>query len=456
MKKVTTFFSLATIAMGLAAFSTGSADPTDATGGEFWNYPSNGSDDLEAPLTLAPRNIDLAICLDTSGSMDGLIESAKQRLWALVNDLGKATPTPQLRISLMAFGSPEYGADNGWVKTLLPLTTDLDLVSMKLFELQTNGGDEYVARATDAAVKQLDWSTAPGALKMIVIAGNESADQDPILTVEQASFGAADKGILVHALYCSQTAGPQQKASQGQALQGQFGINQQVVHGLGPVAASSPAIVTVLDEIALGWKKVSTLAGGAFAMINQDSGVIVIDTPYDDGLISLSDDINSTYIAYGVNAGWNLSNQIAQDSNAACLNTEAAASRAQTKGGKLYVCSWDLVDALESGQVELGTIDTALLAEELRTLSAESLGKLIETKRTERTRIQGEIDALGVKREAFLVTKRAEIEADESEAFDSVLRKAFRKEAAAKGFVFPAPIAPLPEVSRTEIMLDDC
>ena len=38
----------------------------------------------------ATRDIDLAICLDTSGSMTGLIESAKQRLWALVNDLALA------------------------------------------------------------------------------------------------------------------------------------------------------------------------------------------------------------------------------------------------------------------------------------------------------------------------------------------------------------------------------
>ncbi|MFT5081533.1 MAG: hypothetical protein ACI84E_002196, partial [Planctomycetota bacterium] len=68
-----------------------------------------------------------------------------------------------------------------------------------------------------------------------------------------------------------------------------------------------------------------------------------------------------------------------------------------------------------------------------------ALTKLIDSKRADRTRIQGEIAALGLKREAFLSMKRAELSADESEAFDSVLRKAFRDKATAKGFKFPAP-----------------
>ncbi|MCZ6812315.1 MAG: hypothetical protein O7D97_09960, partial [Planctomycetota bacterium] len=44
------------------------------------------------------RHVDLVICLDTSGSMQGLIESAKQKLWGIVNDLALAEPTPELRV----------------------------------------------------------------------------------------------------------------------------------------------------------------------------------------------------------------------------------------------------------------------------------------------------------------------------------------------------------------------
>jgi hypothetical protein len=455
-----THFALAAAAAAVGFIGLSFAGHEKGTTSDFWSYPSQNPTADDAVAALTPQDIDLAICLDTSGSMDGLIESAKQRLWALVNDLAKAEPAPKLRVSLLTYGSPDFGADNGWVRTVLPLTTDLDMVSMRLFELRTNGGDEYVARVADAAAKQLRWSQAPGALKMIVVAGNESAEQDPVLTLKQAVGGAADMGIIVHSLYCRQGGAmpqmarnpiPAQSANtvpvaqvgSAQSGAGNQAINSQVVssvNSVGPVAASSPPVVMVLDELALGWKKVATLAGGAFAMIDQDSGIVVIETPFDADLVKLSTDINDTYIAYGENSRWNASNQVAQDANAASLNSENAAARAMTKGGQLYFCSWDLIDALDSGQLEVSKLDANLMAEELRLLSAEALGEMIEKKRAERKRIQGEIEALGVKRAAFLEAKRAELSADESEAFDSVLRKAFRENAIKKGFQFPAPV----------------
>ena len=42
----------------------------------------------------ARRDVDLVIALDVSGSMEGLIESAKQRLWDITNELARARPVP--------------------------------------------------------------------------------------------------------------------------------------------------------------------------------------------------------------------------------------------------------------------------------------------------------------------------------------------------------------------------
>ena len=459
MKSITSVLAITSFAMATGiSFATHKEVPR----GEFWSYPHHDAASAAA-IQHAPKDIDLAICLDTSGSMGGLIESAKQRLWALVNDLGKAEPAPRLRIAVLAYGSPLYGADNGWVKTLVPLTTDLDMVSNQLFALQTNGGDEYVARVADAATKQLQWSSEPGALKMIVVAGNESAEQDPLLTLEQAMGVSSEQGILVHALYCREG---------GSGGQQYGGIQAQLVSSIGsvgPVAASAPTLAVPLDGIALGWKKIATLAGGAFAMIDQNDGVIVVETPYDDRLIGLSTEINRTYIPYGAGADWNRRNQTEQDINSVRMNNEAAASRAQTKGGKLYFCSWDLVDALTAGEVEIDKVDKELLAEGLRELSVEELGTLVEEKRKERKRIQSEIDVLGQLRDAFIVKKHAELDSDESEAFDSVLRKAFRTNAETKGFRFPkvaaAPeseasiidrIAPVETVKELKDQMDGC
>ena len=95
--------------------------------------------DVPGDYKPAPQAIDLAICLDTSGSMSGLLNSAKQKLWDIVNDLAMAEPAPKLRVALLTFGNLGYEAENGWVSVDSELTDDLDAVSQKLFALGTNG-----------------------------------------------------------------------------------------------------------------------------------------------------------------------------------------------------------------------------------------------------------------------------------------------------------------------------
>src|SRR3954471_6534365 len=124
------------------------------------------------------KPVDLVICLDTSNSMDGLIDSAKRKLWDIVNDFGRAKPTPFLRVALYSYGNDGYDPKVGWVRKELDLTTDLDKVSEKLFGLTTQGGTEYVARVTRDALSGLNWSTERDALKIIFVCGNEPADQD--------------------------------------------------------------------------------------------------------------------------------------------------------------------------------------------------------------------------------------------------------------------------------------
>ncbi len=415
--------------------------------------PSEAPDKLLAselaPVLEVPRDIDLALCLDVSGSMDGLIDSAKQRLWALVNDLALAEPTPRLRVSLITYGNPLYGPDNGFVQIQVPLTDDLDLVSMKLFELTTNGGDEYVARVTQAATESLLWSSDPKALKMIVVAGNESAEQDPLVTLEVACGNAIAKGILVNTLYCSQGEGVQSLN-----MVQQVGVTQPNQAGPNPAASMAQP----LDAIGLSWKKAAMLADGAFAMIDQNSGIVVLETPFDDRMVALSTELNGTYIPYGSGAEWNLSNQVAQDANASGLNREAAASRAQTKGGKLYFCSWDLVDAIGAEQVAFADIDVKLLPEALQAMPLAELEAHIESKRATRVEIQNKIATVGAQREAWLVTKRAELGTDESAAFDSFLREAFRDFAEARGFRFAQPKSTTGAVApeQVPVAMDDC
>src|SRR5262249_632510 len=104
------------------------------------------------------KNIDLAICLDGSNSMDGLIASAQAKLWDIVNGLAKIRPMPNLRVALFSYGNDGYDAKIGWIQKDLDFTTDLDALYQKLFALTTRGGTEYVTRVCRDAVEQLDWS----------------------------------------------------------------------------------------------------------------------------------------------------------------------------------------------------------------------------------------------------------------------------------------------------------
>jgi hypothetical protein len=353
---------------------------------------------VEPPPSEA-RVINLAICLDTSGSMSGLIDAARQKIWDIVNDLALAEPTPDLRVALLTYGSPAYGAETGWVQVCTPFTEDLDLVSQRLFELTTSGGDEYVGRVLHAADSDLQWHPSDDALKLIVVAGNESADQDPEIPFRDACRAAIGNGIMVNAIYCGN-----------------------------PMSGDAP-----------GWREVASLADGQFASIDQDNGTIVITTPFDDQLTALSAEINKTYIAFTAEGQIAAANQQAQDANASGMNSAAAASRAQTKGGALYRNSWDLVEATKAEDFKLEDVKDEDLPEAMRGMTLDERKAYIQSMADQRAAIQQEITALGQQRQAFIAEEMKKQAVDQSKAFGQVLRAAVREQARQKGYQFEEP-----------------
>jgi hypothetical protein len=364
---------------------------------------------------VGPSVIDLAICLDTSGSMDGLIDSAKQTLWSIVNDMALVEPAPTLRVALLTFGNDGHSEENGWVFVDAPLTSDLDLISQKLFGLSTNGGTEFVGRVVDAATSDLAWSTDPNALKLLVVAGNESADQDPKISFREASKKAITAGIMVNSIYC------------GDAM----------------------------DQLAPAWREVALLADGHFSSIDQNNGMVVIDTPFDEELSALTASVNGTYVPWGTSGQQGWMNQSTQDSNNRSLNNDAMAQRAMAKNSALYSCSWDLVDATKANQVEFKDVNREFLSEELKAMTDEELKAHVASMGEKRTKIQADVTEVSAKREAWLVKERTKLKVDDSNALDRVLRDAIRAQAATKGLKFKQTVtAPLQAVVTPKA--DDC
>ncbi len=342
------------------------------------------------------RPVDLAICLDTSGSMQGLIESAKRKLWDITNELAKAKPTPRLRVALLTYGNDGHNAAEGWVRLDSGLTEDLDTICQQLFSLTTNGGTEYVGRVIQASLDRLDWTPSNEALKLIFVAGNESADQDREVPFRDACRRAIAKGIMVNAIYC------------------------------GPAT----------DGIAPGWREVASLADGQFASIDHNTGTRDVATPYDAELQRLSAALNTTYLAYGREGAAGEARQAAQDANVAALSAPAAAARAEAKASALYVNRWDLVDAVRDKGVDLETAKAEELPEAMRDMTVAERKAHVEAMAAKRAEIQQAIGALTAKRQAHIASERAKAGQANDAAFDAAVRKSMREQAEKKGFVF--------------------
>ena len=349
--------------------------------------------DAETPAKT--RTIDLVIALDTSNSMDGLINSAKARLWDVVNELATAKPTPHLRVALYTYGNDSYDAKTGWVRRDSDFTTDLDALYQKLSAVSTNGGTEYVARVGAAAANELAWDDSKDTLKLMFIAGNEAASQDPSMLPTAMAKHAISKGIVVNTIYCGDAN----------------------------------------NADAAGWEAVAKAADGRFAVIDQNKNVAQIATPMDDKLAALSGKLNETYVSYGRRGAEKKEAQRAADSSAASMGAGVAASRAQAKAGKLYEAGdWDAVDAEKAKPGAIAAAPAAELPPEMQAMKPQERVEYVKGKSAEREKIQAEIAKLSKDREKFIADAAKDKKSDDT--LGAALKSAVRTQAEKKGYTF--------------------
>ncbi|MEM6803357.1 MAG: VWA domain-containing protein [Bacteroidota bacterium] len=341
--------------------------------------------------------IQVALLLDISGSMNGLIEQAKSKLWQVVNELSdaqKGERNPNLEIALYVYGGSTLDSQKGYVQQLAPLTTDLDLISEKLFSLTTNGGEEYCGQAIQLAHLELDWSKSQEDLKMIFIAGNEPFNQGS-MPYQNVCQQAKAQDILVNTIFC----GPH------------------------------------LEGINSFWKHGADLAGGAYMNIDHNVQSVHIATPYDDEISQLNVDLNDTYHAFSGQGRIMKERQVTQDMNAQKFGSANTAKRAISKSKGAYKnSSWDLVDAYREKKVKLKEIKTEELGEEFKGLDEKGLELKIEELSNKRSGIQKKIVELDKKRKAYVAEQRKDKSQDQT--LDAAMSKTIRKQAESKNYKF--------------------
>lgn len=336
------------------------------------------------PFTGTRPAVDVAILLDTSNSMDGLISQAKSQLWKIVQEFAEAEKsgqTPQLRVSVFEYGNSNLPATEGFIRQVCQLTDDLDKVSESLFSLSTDGGDEYCGTVINEALKRLDWSSHDNSYKAIFIAGNEPFTQGEVNYKKSCQL-AIEKGVVINTIHC----GNYQAGVQGK------------------------------------WKHGAELAEGKYLNIDQDRTVVRIKAPQDEIIIKLNSELNKTYLWYGAKSdreGWS-SNQILQDSNS--LKSGGIVTRSLAKSSKVYGNRGrDLVDTWEADKNILESTKDSSLPEAMQRMTADERKAHIEKMASRRAEIKKQMAEATKERAKYIAgQQKSKSESGQSTLGDAV------------------------------------
>ncbi len=341
----------------------------------------------------ASETIKVALLLDTSNSMDGLIEQTKSQLWKILNELSNVNKdgvVPKLEIALYEYGNDNLSILKGYIRQVSPFTTDMDLISEKLFSLTTNGGSEYCGKAIYTSLNDLKWKANSNDLQLIYIAGNEPFTQGN-LSYEKACQLANEKGVIINTIFC------------GSQMQG---INSS-------------------------WKAGAMMTGGEYMNIDQDDKTVYIETPYDEEISQLNDELNDTYLVFGEQGHSLSSNQRQQDANAAFYSLSNKADRAVFKSSKNYKNEkWDLVDAYEKDKSILKK--AKVLPKNLENKTKAEIKQEIEKQAKKRVSIQSKIKTLNDKRRVYQAAQMKKNKS-KSDLQNSILQSV-KKQAEKKGY----------------------
>jgi Mg-chelatase subunit ChlD len=361
---------------------------------------------LSVPPALAdeekrPR-MEVAFVLDTTGSMGGLIETAKRKIWAVANELARAKPSPEIRMGLVAF------RDRGdeYVTRVFDLDADLDRVYARLFEFQAGGGGdgpESVNQALRDAVTRISWTKDEKVLKVVFLVGDAPPhmDYDQDVPYAKTCEEAARAGIVLNTLRCG----------------------------------GDPSTEKV-------WTEIAKLSEGVYASIPQE-GTEAVATPYDARLAELGGALGRTLVAFGERRDREAAKEkldrgagMAVSSGPATAPGAVAADRAEMLGKSKSLDEADLVEAVAEGKVKLEDVAADKLPEEMKTMTADEKRAFVAKKSAERVALRKEMADLETKRGAFLADAAKKAAVGGKSTFDLEVSKTLRAQAAKKGFTF--------------------
>lgn len=334
--------------------------------------------------------VEVVFVLDTTGSMGGLLEGAKQRVWAIANEVAKGKPAPRVRMGLVAFR--DKGDD--YVTKVFGLTENLDNTYRDLSSLTAGGGGdgpEHVIAGLADAVDKIGWSRDPKTFKVVYLVGDAAPHEDypeapKLATVLQK---AVRKGLIINTLQC------------------------------GADAATAAAFA-----------KVARLGEGRFMPVAQDGGAVATATPFDEKLAEAAGRLEGTMLAFGAGGAAARKEMSLAAAVRGMAAAPAAAERAVYKAREGFSSDKDLARAVAENKVDLAKVKEEELPEDLRGLSVEEKRARLGKIEAERRALRDEVAALESRRAAWL---KKELAAKPADSFDAKLVDSLKAQAALKG-----------------------
>jgi Mg-chelatase subunit ChlD len=355
------------------------------------------------PEQLKAPQIEVCFVLDTTGSMSGLIQGAKDKIWSIANELIATKPAPKIKFGLIGYRD----RGDAYVTKVSDLTEDIDAIYAQLTAFKAEGGGdgpESVNQALHESVSRVNWSPDRDVLKVVFLVGDAPPHMDYENDVRYAEVckAAMERHLFINTVLCGGDS-----------------------------------------ETERIWREIARLAEGKFVAIPQSGGAVAIATPFDDAIARCNSNINSTVCAYGDHATQTLvKNKL--ESNAGSSG-EAIADRAQfqslqrTSGdakysGKVVGGDNDLVELLMGGTVKVTEIDAKKLPVDLAKLSPEELNRELQKRIDARKKLHADIDALLKKRAEFVAAEKKRLAAEgKTDSFDENVKTIIREQAALRG-----------------------
>lgn len=347
----------------------------------------------------APR-IEVLFVLDTTGSMGGLIEGAKLKIWSIANQMMRADPRPQLRVGLLGYRD----RGDAYITQFTDLSEDMDTIYARLREFQAGGGGdtpESVNQALQEAVNRPSWSQESKVLKIVFLVGDAPPHMDYANDVQYpiSCRQALKRDLIINTIQCGQ-----------------------------------------MVETMPFWKEIAQLGGGTYIPIGQTGDMQVISTPMDTELAKLNAEVGKTIVAYGAEPlRAEVKHKQAMMESVAAAAPSVAADRLAFNAAtsKVVQGGGDLLDGIKNGDVRIDKLDAKKLPTELQKLSAEEQKSYLQKKAAERNKIQARIAELSRSRQAFIDTENQNrVAAGKGESFDLKVAEVIRDQATRKQIKF--------------------